>query len=144
LHYGGQVAAPVFREIATKLYAMYVEKNSAPNYVTTKDSSGYFYAGYTRDIKNVFSKMNVSYSDSTMQNNWSSVYAKNARPVVKGASVQGKFMPNVKGMGLKDALYLLENSGIKVVAKGRGKIVSQSIPPGTPLTRGFTVLVELG
>ena len=144
LHYGGQVAAPVFREIATKLYAMYVEKNSAPNYVTTKDSTGYFYAGYTRDIKNVLSKMDVGYSDSAMQNNWSSVYAKNARPVVKGANVQGKFMPNVKGMGLKDALYLLENSGIKVVVKGRGKIVSQSIPPGTPLTRGFTVLVELG
>ena len=144
LHYGGQVAAPVFREIATKLYAMYVEKNSAPNYVTTKDSSGYFYAGYTRDIENVFSRMDVNYSDSTMQNNWSSVYAKNARPVIKGTTVQGKFMPNVKGMGLKDALYLLENSGIKVVVKGRGKIVSQSIPPGTPLTKGFTVLVELG
>ena len=31
LHYGGQVAAPVFREIATKLYAMYVEKKDAPN-----------------------------------------------------------------------------------------------------------------
>jgi len=144
LHYGGQVAAPVFREIATKLYAMYVEKNNAPNYVTKKDSSGYFYAGYTRDIKNVYSKLDVIYSDSAMQNNWSSVYAKNAMPVVKGTSVQGKLMPNVKGMGLKDALYLLENTGIKVVVKGRGKIISQSIPPGTPLTKGFTVLVELG
>jgi cell division protein FtsI (penicillin-binding protein 3) len=40
-------------------------------------------------------------------------------PVIKGTNVQGKFMPNVKGMGLKDALYLLENTGIKVVVKGR-------------------------
>ena len=48
LHYGGQVAAPVFREIATKLYAMYVEKKDAPNYATKKDSSAYFYAGYTQ------------------------------------------------------------------------------------------------
>ena len=53
-------------------------------------------------------------------------------------------MPNVKGMGFKDALYLLENTGIKVVVKGKGKIINQSIPPGTPLTKGFTVLVELG
>jgi cell division protein FtsI (penicillin-binding protein 3) len=134
----------VFREIATKLYAMYVEKKEAPNYVTKKDSSGYFYAGYTRDIKNIFSKLDVSYNDSTTQDNWSSVYAKKAVPVIKGTNVQGKFMPNVKGMGLKDALYLLENTGIKVVVKGKGKIINQSIPPGTPLTKGFTVLVELG
>jgi len=144
LHYGGQVAAPVFREIATKLYAMYVEKKDAPNYAAAKDSSGYFYAGYTKDIKNVLSKLNVNYSDSITQNSWSNVYAKNAMTVVKGTNVQGKFMPNVKGMGLKDALYLLENTGIKVVVKGRGKIINQSIPPGTPLTKGFTVLVELG
>ena len=144
LHYGGQVAAPVFREVATKLYAMYVEKKNAPNYVATKDSSGYFYAGYTKDIKNVLSGLNVKYNDSTTENDWSNVYSKNAVPVVKGKSVQGKLMPNVRGMGLKDALYLLENTGVKVVVKGRGKIINQSIPPGTPLTKGFTVLVELG
>ncbi len=144
LHYGGQVAAPVFREIATKLYAMYVEKKDVPNYAAVKDSSGYFYAGYTKDIKNVFSKLDMNYNDSTTQSDWSNAYSKNAVAILKGKNVKGKFMPNVKGMGLKDALYLLENSGIKVVVKGRGKIINQSIPPGTPLSKGFTVLVELG
>jgi len=143
-HYGGQLAAPVFREIATKLYAMYVEKKNATNYTVAKDNSAYFYAGYTKDIKNVFSKLNVSYRDSATQNNWTHVYAQDAMPVVKGTFVQQKIMPNVKGMGLKDALYLLENIGVKVVSKGRGKIINQSIPAGTPLTKGFTVLVELG
>jgi cell division protein FtsI (penicillin-binding protein 3) len=144
LHYGGQLAAPVFREIATKLYAMYVEKKDATNYVIVKDSSAYFYAGYTKDIKNVFSKLNVSYKDSAAQNNWTHVYAQDAIPVIKGTLIQQKIMPNVKGMGLKDALYLLENIGVKVVSKGRGKIINQSIPAGTPLTKGFTVFVELG
>ena len=143
LHYGGQVAAPVFREIATKLYAMYVQKKNATDYAAVKDSSSYFYAGYTRDIKNVFSKLNVTYQDSATQN-WTHVYAQNGMPVVKSAAIQQKIMPNVKGMGLKDALYLLENIGVKVVVKGRGKIVNQSIPAGTPLTKGFTVFVELG
>jgi cell division protein FtsI (penicillin-binding protein 3) len=144
LHYGGQVAAPVFREIATKLYAMYVEKKDATNYAVAKDSSAYFYAGYTKDIKNVFLKLNVSYKDSVMQNTWTHVYAENAMPVMKGTEVRQKTMPNVKGMGLKDALYLLENMGVKVVSKGRGKIVNQSIPAGTPLTKGWTIYVELG
>jgi cell division protein FtsI (penicillin-binding protein 3) len=144
LHYGGQVAAPVFREIATKLYAMYVEKKDATNYAVAKDSSAYFYAGYTKDIKNVFLKLNVSYKDSVMQNTWTHVYAENAMPVMKGTEVRQKTMPNVKGMGLKDALYLLENMGVKVVSKGRGKIINQSIPAGTPLTKGWTIYVELG
>ena len=52
LHYGGQLAAPVFREIATKLYAMYVEKKDAPNLCCIqKIVQAYFYAGYTKDIK---------------------------------------------------------------------------------------------
>jgi cell division protein FtsI (penicillin-binding protein 3) len=144
LHYGGQVAAPVFREIATKLYAMYVEKKNATNYAAVKDSSAYFYAGYTKDVRSVFSKLNVNYKDSATQANWTSVYVQDAMPVMKGNVVQGKLMPNVKGMGLKDALYLLENIGVKVVAKGKGKIINQSVPAGTPLTKGFTVVVELG
>ena len=144
LHYGGQLAAPVFREIATKLYAMYVEKKDATNYAMVKDSSAYFYAGYTKDIKNVFSKLSVDYKDSATLNNWTRVFARNAIPIMKGAAVQQKIMPNVKGMGLKDALYLLENIGVKVVPKGRGKIVDQSIPAGTPLVKGWTIYVELG
>src|SRR5438552_5996226 len=144
LHYGGQVAAPVFREIATKLYAMYVEKKNVTNYSVIKDSSAYFYAGYTKDIKKVFSKLDVSYKDSAVQNNWTHVYAQKAVPVMKGTAVQQKMMPNVKGMGLKDALYLLENIGVKVVAKGKGKIINQSIPAGTPLTKGWTIYIELG
>jgi cell division protein FtsI (penicillin-binding protein 3) len=144
LHFGGQVAAPVFREIATKLYAMYVEKRNPSNYVAVKDSAAYFYAGYTKDIKTVFSKMNMGYKDSVTQNNWTDVYGQDGHAVMKGMNVKPKLMPNVKGMGLKNALYLLENIGVKVIAKGKGKVMNQSVPAGTPLTKGFTVVVELG
>jgi cell division protein FtsI (penicillin-binding protein 3) len=62
---------------------------------------------------------------------------------MKPNPVNGSVMPNVRGMGLRDALYLLENIGLKVSAKGKGRIVSQSIPPGTKLAKGLTVLLEL-
>jgi cell division protein FtsI (penicillin-binding protein 3) len=123
---------------------MYVEKKDATNYAAAKDSSAYFYVGYTNDIKNVLAKLYVNYEDSVSQKYWSHVYDKDAVPVVKGIAFQQKAMPNVKGMGLKDALYLLENMGVKVVAKGKGKIITQSIPAGTPLTKGWTIYVELG
>ncbi|MEO7393744.1 MAG: penicillin-binding protein 2, partial [Chitinophagaceae bacterium] len=63
-HYGGTLAAPVFREIATKLYAMYVEQKNPSMYAAKKDSAAYFYAGYSNDIKNVYQAMNIQYTDS--------------------------------------------------------------------------------
>jgi cell division protein FtsI (penicillin-binding protein 3) len=53
-------------------------------------------------------------------------------------------MPDIKGMGLKDAIYLLENMGLKVQTKGKGKVMVQSILAGTTLAKGMTVYVELG
>jgi cell division protein FtsI (penicillin-binding protein 3) len=143
LHYGGQLGAPVFREVATKLYAMYVEKKDPSLYAVKKDSSAYFYAGNTKDIKNVLGTLNVSYADSVQQNEWSNVYASNYEPVVRTNTIKQQVMPNVKGMGLKDALYLLENMGLKVTVKGKGKIITQSIVPGTSLAKGITVMLEL-
>jgi len=145
-HFGGLVAAPVFREIATKLYAMYVEKKAPSFYTITKDSSAYLYAGYTNDMKSVYKTLNVSYTDSVLQSTWSNVYINKmaqAEPVMKGNNIKQQVMPNVKGMGLKDALYLLENMGIKVDVKGKGKIIAQSVMPGTALAKGIKVVLEL-
>jgi cell division protein FtsI (penicillin-binding protein 3) len=143
IHFGGSLAAPVFREIATKLYAMYVEKKNPSLYATVKDSSGYFYAGLSNDIKKVYKTMNVAYIDSVAQNSWSSVYASNYQPVMKTNTIHQQVMPNVRGMGLKDAVYLLENMGLKVAVRGRGKITMQSVAPGTALTKGVTIILEL-
>lgn len=46
-------------------------------------------------------------------------------------STSGSVTPNVVGMGLKDAVYLLENMGLKVTATGRGKVLNQSLAAGT-------------
>jgi cell division protein FtsI (penicillin-binding protein 3) len=143
MHYGGQLGAPVFREIATKLYAMYVEPKKPSNYSPKKDSASYFYAGNANDIKNVFGAFNMRYSDSVNQHNWASVFASNYEPVLRAQVVKEKQMPNVKGMGLKDALFLLESSGLKVQVSGKGKVVSQSISPGTLVSKGITVQLEL-
>ena len=143
-HYGGQLAAPVFREIATKVYAMYVDKKTPVMYATAKDSSAYFYAGNTDDIKKIYTTLKIGYRDSARQNEWSNVYASNYQPVMKANPVSNAIMPNVRGMGLKDALYLLENIGVKVTVRGKGKVTAQSIAPGSALVKGVWVTLELG
>lgn len=146
-HFGGTVAAPVFKEIAGKIYGIYVEKKDPSMYATSKDSSGYFYAGNTNDIKNVYRTMNISFRDSGAQSTWANVSARpgsnHEQPVVKATIVQSRLMPNVKGMGLKDAIYLLENMGLKVAIRGRGKVSMQSVAPGTALAKGIIVTLEL-
>ncbi len=150
IHYGGQLGAPVFREIATKLYAMYVEKKNSPIYQIKKDSAAYYYAGYTNDVKNIFKTLNVVYSDSVKQANWSTVYANNfsqnpaGQPILKERNINTRLMPELRGMGLKDAIYLLENMGLKVQVKGKGKVMMQSVQAGSALSKGMMVFVQLG
>jgi len=143
LHYGGTLAGPVFKEVATKLYAMYVDRKAPDLLAARKDSSAFFYAGNTSDIKNIYRSLGVGYQDSALQGEWSNVFAADYQPVIKTSVIRNQLMPNVKGMGLKDALFLLENLGIKVSVKGKGKVANQSIPPGSALGKGQTVMLEL-
>jgi len=52
-------------------------------------------------------------------------------------------IPNVKDMGAKDAVYLLENMGLKVEIRGRGKVVSQSLPPGGKIYKGEKIILKM-
>jgi beta-lactam-binding protein with PASTA domain len=54
-----------------------------------------------------------------------------------------KQVPNVVGMVLMDALYLLENQGLIVQTSGRGIVSKQSILPGTNIINGRSILIEL-
>jgi cell division protein FtsI (penicillin-binding protein 3) len=52
-------------------------------------------------------------------------------------------MPNVLGMGLADALFILESRGAKVAFTGSGKVVVQSKPEGVEIVNGETVTLKL-
>lgn len=143
-YYGAAVAGPVFKEIADKLTALHVERGEASTAKNVKrDSSGFYYAGYTEDVKYVLDAVSANYVDSTQKSNFSSMYANEYRTVLNSRTVKSRSIPNVKGLGLKDALYLLENLKMSVVAKGKGKVVMQSLEPGTALMENQTIIIEL-
>jgi cell division protein FtsI (penicillin-binding protein 3) len=52
-------------------------------------------------------------------------------------------MPNLVGMGLKDALYLLENKGLTATISGKGKVISQSLFAGTIFKKGQKIILML-
>jgi cell division protein FtsI (penicillin-binding protein 3) len=91
----------------------------------------------------VLNTLKIAYRDSTANGEWSNVFAENYEPVMKSSAIKKQAMPSVKGMGLKDALYILEGMGMKVNIKGKGKVVSQSVAPGSTISKGATVSLEL-
>jgi cell division protein FtsI (penicillin-binding protein 3) len=145
---GAAVAGPVFREVADKLMSMEVlapDSLQFASYTGTlkKDSTAYYYAGSTEEIKNIFYSLKMPYADSSRENKWSGVYRQNSQPVVKAKNEEMKKVPDVKGMGLKDALYLLESRDMKVLARGTGKVRQQSITAGTLVSKNQKLILDL-
>ena len=143
MHYGGQLAAPVFKEVATKVYAMYVQKKQLTPVQMPADSSYNYYTGFGADIRKVLEKMSLSYRDSSNKSKWTTVYNNPSKPIVKPASVGEKVIPDVRNMTLKDALYVLENLNVKVSVQGRGKVVAQDIVAGAPVRKNQTITLLL-
>ena len=52
-------------------------------------------------------------------------------------------VPDVGGMGARDAVYLLESRGVKVKITGRGKVTKQSLAPGKKISKGETCILTL-
>jgi cell division protein FtsI (penicillin-binding protein 3) len=61
----------------------------------------------------------------------------------KMPSYSAKCIPDVTGMGACDAVYLMESRGVKVKIVGRGKVVTQSLPPGHQIVKGETCQIQL-
>ena len=146
LVYGADVSGRVFKEISDRIYGRYLSttKFTAP---AETDSLQYSFYGMKKELASIFSFLGLSFIDSAaagifrkadMKNNFSSLNA----PLNSSAS-SGSVTPNVVGMGLKDAVYLLENKGLKVAANGRGKVMNQSLAAGTNFKKGQTILLAL-
>jgi cell division protein FtsI (penicillin-binding protein 3) len=57
--------------------------------------------------------------------------------------IKADIVPDVVGMGLKDALYLLESRGLRVEFRGKGNVKGQSIDPGSKISKGQRITIQL-
>jgi hypothetical protein len=62
---------------------------------------------------------------------------------ISAENEKGTPVPSVKGFGLKDALYAIENSGYRCSYEGCGHVVSQDPKAGASLAKGQTVKIIL-
>jgi cell division protein FtsI (penicillin-binding protein 3) len=143
--YGADVAGKVFKVIADKIYGRYIGTTNFTK-INAVDSSLYNSQGMKNDLQSIFTYMNITYRDSAKDGYWRTALMQNktaSMQVPFYSTVSNKVMPSVVGMGLKDAIYLLENKGLVVLVKGRGRVVDQSVSAGLNITKGQKVQLLL-
>ena len=143
--YGAAVAGPVFKEIADRLFSTYFKKSNQPEkLIERKDSSAFNFSGNKKEIYYINNKLRLPFSDSTNRTvEWTDMRGKDASVMLTKKEFQLHAMPLLRGMGLKDVVYICENMGLKINVKGKGKVLVQSITAGEPIARGQVLHIEL-
>jgi cell division protein FtsI (penicillin-binding protein 3) len=141
LLYAGSVSAPVFKEVADRIYAYDIDihapmrlKKRSKNHPQEAMLAS---AGYANDLHTIGTELNLDSQPAT--EGW----VRREGGTWQSLPVRKDRIPDVRGLSLRDALPLLENRGLRVIAQGRGKVVGQSLEPGQALTNNHQIALTL-
>lgn len=150
-YYGGVVAGPVFKEVADKVYStsleIHQEINAAQPVFAKKVPPSK--SGSTGELETVLKELKIRSTSTTKNAEWVNSYTSADSLLIRLVANKSEealkkgLIPNIVGMTARDALYLLENSGIRVKIVGSGSVVQQSLPEGTPFIKGTEITLQL-
>ncbi|MFN3916897.1 MAG: penicillin-binding protein [Flavobacteriales bacterium] len=141
--YGAVVSGTVFKEIADIVYASGLEKEALLAQQEEKASQlPHFMAGEQSELSMLCSRLNIACAKASGAE-WVFPRVNDKNIEFTAIRPHENKVPNVKGMGLQDALYLLENAGLKVYMTGSGKVRGQSLEPGSAIEKGKLIKLEL-
>lgn len=144
VYYGNLVAGSVFKEISDRVYStnFYRDYKIASDEEKKKISVPEAGNGFRNDIDEVLGEFDVRYR-RTSDDDW--VATRESGDTIRLASVkqQQGLVPDVRGMSLRDAIFLLENSGLNVRYNGKGRVLRQSPEHGARYFEGATVSLEM-
>ncbi|MGC8802609.1 MAG: penicillin-binding transpeptidase domain-containing protein, partial [Bacteroidales bacterium] len=145
VYYGNLVAGPIFREIAQKVYATSFELHNEmiKGKRRLKTLAPKMTDGFVTDLEKTLKELGISYDKTDDNALWVSPKKQESSIILNKRPVIDNLVPNVVGMGAKDAVYLSEKAGLRPVLIGFGKVVRQSIPPGLLAKKGDTFVLTL-
>lgn len=143
---GGAMAGSVVKQIAEEVYA---HNFRTPIKSLKPDSSAVLHpsmkGGALAEVKRVINEfdLKVSSSEEYSDTKWvKTTSTEKGVDIVPVQTAEG-IVPSVVGMGLKDALFLLEQSGLRVSISGQGRVAQQSLPTGSKVVKGNTIHIRL-
>ena len=143
---GGTMSGGVVKAIAEKVYARHMSFNIRS---MEADSLAvkvpYVKGGDLKAVEDVLDELDIKSDTDSLETKWVLASADEKDNIVKlkDVTIREGLVPRVTGMGARDAVYLLENAGLKVSLSGVGRVVSQSIQPGQRVVKGQTILLTL-
>jgi len=144
LYYGGSVSAPVFLEIAQKVYATNPELHRRKNdSVQILKTSPKFLAGNRKDLKQICTVLGLANNSDKIEDEWIKSTVSSSYFTFSSVTPKVGVVPDVNGMGIRDAVYLMEKAGYKVTFTGKGKVEKQSVEPGVFVNRGTIINLQL-
>jgi cell division protein FtsI (penicillin-binding protein 3) len=142
-YYGGQIALPVFKEVANRLYAINMHK---VNSIADQQKVDIALASKNMKLRD-FNKIAMGLKLDQQAAAGGTWIAQQTDDTGKSSNrvfdISASLVPDVQGMGLKDAIYVLEKSGLRVSCAGKGKVVSQSVPAGSNIQKGSKIILQL-
>ena len=141
-YYGASLAGPVVRDVVNYIYYRDEEWHKALPSAETKQVPVRVKGGNIAQIRRVADKFSprISFTD---REGWGVTRMDTLYNVDVRTIEDNNLMPNVVGMGLKDALYLLESRSLDVSFSGSGMVRWQSIPAGRKIAAGENVSITL-
>jgi len=132
-YYGASAAGPAFKKIAERITALGVtkEQKTGADLIASNDLPSRN-AGFKEDFVKVFDYAGVTY-ESKSGSRWVEVDPYELKMNIDKKKISTTTVPDVRGMGARDAIYVLENLGLGVDIVGVGKVVKQTIKPGTKI-----------
>ncbi len=143
--YGAGLAGPVMQKIMQRLYNIehdwHTRLDTIPQSSYPTDIKG----GNIASIRKVASALTPHNASGANGDGWGSTeFNQDTNSVViTEKEIKDGSMPNVYGMGLRDALFLLESRGLRVTFSGKGKVYRQSIRAGSTINKGYNVALDL-
>lgn len=142
-YYASSVAVPVFKEIADKVYATDLEIHQHKETEPSDAAYPVYATGYQEELKYVYQTLGIPLDLLSTNSEWAIALKADSAVRLDTRIIKEGLVPNVKGMGAKDAVYVLENLGLKVKIQGRGFVREQSLSPGSRVKKGNMITLKL-
>jgi cell division protein FtsI (penicillin-binding protein 3) len=143
--YGSSVAAPVFKEIADNIYARDINLHQPMDVkkFAIQEALPVIRAGKQQELSMLCNELGIS-NHSQTEEEWVKSSRTGDGVNWKKTTASKGVVPDVMGMTFRDAIYLLESTGLSVAYEGKGRVVKQSLTAGARVGRGGRIYIKLG
>jgi cell division protein FtsI (penicillin-binding protein 3) len=143
-YYGGQIALPVFKEVADRLYANSISEHPSLQKLPITNAITENWKGNSKaNMQQLYNSLHCFQNVPSVGAYFSTTKDSTGHLVFSSVNSIKNNTPNVVGMGLRSAMQLCETAGLRVTTNGVGKVSSQSIVANTNINKGQIIHLTL-